>query len=423
MPGTISTTIYDDERAQHTVDVAAIDKHSPFTALANNIEAALGSARPRLMRLASLHGIAPDAAEDVVQETLVEAWRHLNQLHTPDRFDAWLAGICRNVCLRWMRSHTLYTLRNSPLIPHDGGERDGVVSIDTLDVPDPLALDPADLLSRQDLTTLLDHALSYLSADLRTAVELCYLAELPQREVAVRMGLTIEALESRLVRARRNLRLILSRELRADAETFGLALDANVAMGWRETREWCTACGRHRLYGRFEQDASGLRRVHFRCPGCQRFEVNNVLALSKGQYSFRPALKRVMQWASVYIIEGLASGVQRCSHCGVFRPASLLGSDELAFALPSALSALQFVFRCPACDETVNISAVVSVWSHPQVQQFMAQHPRWIHEPIALVQYAGQSAIQVNMIDITSCARLALFAHPQTFQILGTQQE
>ena len=419
MPGAILTTPYDAEPAPDTVDTGVPGQDSLLTALAYDIEAALGNARPRLIRLASLHGIAPDAAEDVAQETLVEAWRHLNQMHTPDRFDAWLAGICRNVCLRWMRSHTQYALRTAPLVHLD--EQDEVEHDDALDLPDPFALDPADLLSRQDLTTLLDHALSYLSADLRTAVELCYLAELPQREVALRLGLTIEALESRLTRARRNLRLVLSRELRADAETFGLALDANVALGWRETREWCTACGRHHLYGRFEQDASGVHRVHFRCPGCSRFEISNVLALSKGHYSFRPALKRVMQWASEYIIEGLASGMQRCSQCGVFRPVRLLGSVEPVLASPSPLPALHFVFRCPACDENIEISANVSVWSHPQAQQFMAQHPRWIHEPMSLVEYAGQPAIQVNMIDMTSRARLALFAHPRTFQILGTQ--
>jgi RNA polymerase sigma factor (sigma-70 family) len=411
IPGAISTTA-DAEPTQQTADAGATGQDSLFTALVNDVEAALHSARPRLMRLATLQGIAPDAAEDVVQETLIEAWRHLNRLHTPDRFDAWLAGICRNVCLRWMRSHTLHALRTTPL-----------VHVDALDFPDPFALDPAEMLSRQDLATLLDHALSYLSADLRTAVELCYLAELPQREVALRMGLTIEALESRLMRARRNLRTIFSRELRADAEVFGLALDANVATGWRETREWCTSCGRHRLYGRFEQGENGRLRVLFHCPGCQRYNIDNSLVALNGQYSFRPALKRVMQWASEYIIEGLASGVQRCPQCGELRPAHLLRSDELAFSSPSPLPALHFVFRCPACDETIEISAVVSLWPHPLVQRFMAQHPRWIHEPGTLVHYAGQPAIQVNMIDMTSRARLTLFAHPRTFQILATQQE
>lgn len=392
-----------------------------MTALVNDVEAALHSARPRLMRLAALQGIAPDAAEDVVQETLVEAWRHLNRLHTPDRFDAWLAGICRNVCLRWMRSHTLHELRTAPLVSPE--EYNGVEHGEMPELSDSLALDPAEILGRQDLTTLLDHALSYLSADLRTAVELCYLAELPQREAATRLGLTIEALESRLSRARRSLRTILSRELRADAEAFGLALDANISQGWRETREWCSSCGRHRLYGRFERGENGHLRVLFRCLGCQRYNIDNGLVALSGQYSFRPALKRVMQWASEYISAGLVSGTQRCPHCGLSRPARLLGIDELASAPSSRSSSLQWVFSCPECDQTIAISAVISAWSHPAVQQFIAQHPRWIYEPESLVHYNGQPAIQVSMADITSCARLTLFAHPSTFRILATQQE
>ena len=45
-----------------------------------------------------------EAADDCVQETLIEAWRHLDQLRAPERFDAWLNGICRNICLRWQRA-------------------------------------------------------------------------------------------------------------------------------------------------------------------------------------------------------------------------------------------------------------------------------------------------------------------------------
>lgn len=421
VPGNISITPYDAEPAQKVADAESTGQ--VLTTLVNDVEAALRSARPRLMRLATKHGIAPDAAEDVVQETLIEAWRHLYQMHTPDRFDAWLAGICRNVCLRWMRSHTLHALRTTPLAHLDERECDGVEHSNALDPPDPFALDPADLLSHQDLTTLLDHALSYLSADLRAAVELCYLAELPRREAATRMGLTIEALESRLIRARRNLRIILSRELRVEAETFGLALDTNITLGWRETREWCTSCGRHRLYGRFEQGKNGRLRVLFRCPGCQGYNIDSSLVALNGQYSFRPALKRVMQWASEYISEGLASGAQRCPRCGLVRPVRLPGVDELTNVSPPRVIDLQWLFRCPECDETIEISAVIAAWSHPLVQQFMALHPRWIYEPLVLVQYTDQPAIQVNMIDITSRAHLTLFAHPRTFQILATQQE
>jgi len=55
----------------------------------------------RLVRLcARLTGDA-QAAEDLAQDTLVEAWRQRHKLREPAGGDAWLSAIARNVCLRW----------------------------------------------------------------------------------------------------------------------------------------------------------------------------------------------------------------------------------------------------------------------------------------------------------------------------------
>ena len=69
------------------------------------LEAAMVAARPRLLRLARLRGVPDDLAEDVVQETLLEAWRCLDRLYDPTGADRWLDEICRNVCRRYARSH------------------------------------------------------------------------------------------------------------------------------------------------------------------------------------------------------------------------------------------------------------------------------------------------------------------------------
>ncbi|MBV9229331.1 MAG: sigma-70 family RNA polymerase sigma factor, partial [Chloroflexi bacterium] len=195
------------------------------TGMVGDLEEILAAARPRLLRLARMQGVAPDAIEDVVQETLVEAWRHLDKLRTPEHFHTWLDGICRKVCLRWFSTQKKYLLRRAVLPDPFAEKLDGLDSSSEEDFPDPQALDPAEELSRRELPILLGQALDYLPGGTREIVELYYLAGIPQRVIADRLSLTLKALEVRLVRARRQLRHILSNQLRADAEAFGLILD------------------------------------------------------------------------------------------------------------------------------------------------------------------------------------------------------
>ena len=56
--------------------------------------------RRRLVRLCAVISGDPAAAEDLAQETLLEAWRNAHKLHDPSGAERWLAAIARNVCLR-----------------------------------------------------------------------------------------------------------------------------------------------------------------------------------------------------------------------------------------------------------------------------------------------------------------------------------
>ena len=77
----------------------------------------------------------------------------------------------------------------------------------------------------------------------RQALALRYLAELPSEEVAARLGLTLNALDLRLSRARKQLREILGGPLRERAVEFGLALAPADEQGWRDSRQWRHFCG------------------------------------------------------------------------------------------------------------------------------------------------------------------------------------
>jgi RNA polymerase sigma factor (sigma-70 family) len=388
-----------------------------------DVESVLEAARPRLQRFVHARGVRPDSTDDVVQETLLEAWRSLDRLCSPERFDAWLLGICRNVCRRWAEREQRQERRR---MEETRDAEDTFIE----GLADPLASDPAEELSRQDLVTLLDRALSYLPDANRSALELRYLAELPQQEVALRLGLTINALEVRLHRARRQLRQVLYTELRTDAEECGLVLEEGVKEGWHETRIWCMFCARHHLYGLFEPFPDGRINLRLRCPSCASTigspEHEGALTYSGGMFelrglrAYRPAFNRTIQGAEAFWT--LIRQRQTCLHCGSHVEARLLGPDERVPPLPR-WPGLMFVTYCPGCEGVFSTYASWITWSHPQVQKFMKEHPRWVCEPEVIVEYAGHPAVRARFVDITSATRLIVLIHAQMMEVLATVGE
>nr|MBA2287710.1 sigma-70 family RNA polymerase sigma factor [Ktedonobacteraceae bacterium] len=287
------------------------------------------------------------------------------------------------------------------------------------DLPDPLALDPAEELSRQDLAALLDRAMGYLPASTREALSMHYLAEMPHNEVALRLGMTINALEVRLHRARRQLRQVLNNELRVDAEAFGLTLDAEQEPGWRETNMWCFICGRQRLLGTFEPLPSGNVNMRLRCPvcsahGCDITQTGDLIPLTLR--SFRPAFKRVLQTFPRFYSQAFTTGSHPCPMCK--QEAKFQGIKPQMLPEPFSQHYC-IVLQCPQCG-TVTATAITACLFDAQAQQFMAQHPRTIVEPEQLVEYKGQPAMRARLTDLMSASRLTLFIHPQTLQVLDT---
>lgn len=411
-------------------------------------EAWFAAARPRLLRLARARGVPPETVEDVVQETLLEAWKHLERLHTPTGVHLWLDEICRNICRRYERRRAL-DLQRFALLPifspeDDASEDEESASSRLQDLPDTQAFDPVEALNDQDRAVLLDRALGALSGSAREAVKLSYLEELPQREVAARLGLSLSALEARLHRARQQLRQVFSGPLRAEARAFGLALDSYEAEGWQETRLWCTLCGQQHLRGLFLEQPDGSVNLHMQCPACeQRYGLDDLhssnvhskgLVSLAGLQAFRPAWKRTMQTITQRFTAALALDSRPCLYCGA--PTSLRLIDKLQamqepqrLTLPSGLEHFPYQFwaiwDCARCGHEhgtrAELFAVCDLvyWSHERTRQFMQQHPRWISEPEMLVEYMGQPAIRLQMTDLTSNERLTVLAQRQTLRPLA----
>ncbi len=388
-------------------------------ALLGDVDSQLAAARPRLTRLARLNGAPADQAEDIAQETLLTAWRSLEHLHAADRFDAWLDGICRNICRRVARQMNRERESSPLLASMDADDGAGPFSLDELPAEDS---DPLDELSRQELVALLDSALGHLNLAAREAVNLRYLAEMPSDEAAARLGLTINTLDARLSRARRQLRAALNGPLREQAVEFGLTLAPADEHGWRDSRLWCHFCGLTRMQGILETNADGTGRMALRCPECwRRYGVMETDIASArflgGMTSFKPAMKRLALITTAAMARGLHE-LAPCAMCGSpmrSRVASAADLPDVGFPDPDRHFYVASI--CPRCGVCVTSASSLAGLAHPEIKRFILERERIVIEPDLLMNYANSPAIRFSLHDLGADERMIFYADPDTLDI------
>jgi len=133
-------------------------------------------------------------AEDIVQEALVRVWHHAGTLELgPGGLRPWLRRVVTNLCLDHLRRHRLTSVvaevPETPEAPEQGR-----------------GLEEADLAKRVGV------ALDALPERQRVALTLFHFEGLSQIEVGDMLGITDEAVESLLARARRTLKATLKDE-------------------------------------------------------------------------------------------------------------------------------------------------------------------------------------------------------------------
>jgi RNA polymerase sigma-70 factor (ECF subfamily) len=131
----------------------------------------------------------PGRAEDVVQETLLRAWRHRTILESPEpAVRAWLFKVARNIVIDQWRSPRTHTETSVADVPEQG----------TGDQTDQLLL-----------SWIVADALARLSSEHRAVLLECYYRGRPVAEAAARLGVPEGTVKSRTHYALRALRLAL----------------------------------------------------------------------------------------------------------------------------------------------------------------------------------------------------------------------
>jgi RNA polymerase sigma-70 factor (ECF subfamily) len=150
------------------------------------------------------------AGKDLLQETLLRAFRAFGSYKRELSFKVWMFTIMRNVSLDWARG-----LRAR--LPAGGWRRgDGWFSGDGEDpTPSSLPLDPEQVLIRNVTVEQVREAIKNLPPGLREVVELREMEGLSYQSIAGVIGRPIGTVMSRLYRGRNLLRVLL-REASSD---------------------------------------------------------------------------------------------------------------------------------------------------------------------------------------------------------------
>lgn len=338
----------------------------------------LHAERRRLVRLCATISGDREAAEDLAQETLLEAWRNRHKLQDGTGTERWLNAIARNVCLRWARRRG----------------RDAVLADVDVDAAAELEVD----LGRSELEELLDSALALLPPVTRDVLVHHYVEGSPHADIAERLGISEDAVSMRISRGRVVLRRLLARELGEEPYD-----------GWRETRVWCSTCGSRRL-----QMLHDERTVAFRCPGCA---PTTTAAYDLGNPSFarvvgdlvRPTaiLSRAAAWSTDYFAAG--AGENDCTRCG--RPVRLRRHE--------GWKRRGLHGKCRGCSEEVWTSVQGLAQSRPEARAFRAEHSRVRTLPARDVHYDGAEATLVRLESARGNAALDVVFARDTLRVLA----
>ena len=139
-----------------------------------------------------------EEAEDEVQNAYWKAFQHIDQFHSDAKFSTWMTRIVVNQCLMRLRR----SRRASFLHIDDvqiGEERGSFELTDGLPTPEAV-------FGSKELAVLLRQEIRRIPPLLRTVFVLRDVDQLPMPEVAEKLGISVAAAKSRLLRARAELR-------------------------------------------------------------------------------------------------------------------------------------------------------------------------------------------------------------------------
>ena len=134
-------------------------------------------------------------AEEITQDTFLQAYKKLSTLKNPNLFAGWLYVIANRLCFKWLREQkpVPQSLEDTPMNEIDGSSYTRYVS------------EQRDINATEDRRELVQKLLEKLPDSERTVITLYYLSEMTAKEIGKFLGVSVNTITSRLQRARKRL--------------------------------------------------------------------------------------------------------------------------------------------------------------------------------------------------------------------------
>ncbi|HLZ58043.1 MAG TPA: RNA polymerase sigma factor [Ktedonosporobacter sp.] len=394
-----------------TYTFATLSKDTP-----GSLEPMLADERTRLVRFCAHISGNLDAAEDLAQETLLEAWRNQHKLADQGQAESrvkWLLAIARNVCLRWARSHGRDLAHLAPLKQYAEETEETIEDIPANNCDIEIELE------RDELTQLLDRALALLPPATREVLIARYIHESSHADIIQRLGLSEDTLVQRLHRGKLALRRVITTHMPEEAAAYGLTVPA-VEQLQQETRIWCPFCGTGRL---IKYNDPPTQTTRFACSDCGQVSLYYSEACS-GLTSPRPILSRHLALLGNYYWQAINAGQITCPHCGNTAQAVPCNAEDIPSDYPHSCGQgfYGIYIACPNCSmQEVNPLPHLTL-DTPEGRLFWQKHPRMRWLPGHEIEHSGQPAIIGSFQSLSASTQIDIIYHRETLKILNIHE-
>lgn len=145
---------------------------------------------------------ARETAEDITQEVFIKIYEKKVRFEPKTKFSTWLYRVTVNTSLDALRKRKMFPLSLDERIENQKGDKKPLIE----KLTDPRATSPLQSLEEGELKMMVQGEVEKLPEKLRLPILLSQFENLPQREIALILGITEKAVEKRIYHAKERLR-------------------------------------------------------------------------------------------------------------------------------------------------------------------------------------------------------------------------